>query len=297
MPAVVAIGEALGDLVPDRRGMYELHPGGAVANVAVNLSRWGIGCGLVTRVGSDFVGDFLIEFLRRNGVDVRFVRRKPRARTGLVFVSLDERGERDFTFYGRPSADQFVSTRDVTSAYIRSCRVLHFGSISMMSPSARAATLKAIRIARRLGRTVTYDANVRLNLWERRHGAARRQIRTLYRHADVVKLSVEELRFLFDASAESPRLTRIFAPHQIVFITGGQDGCHVRRGSFTTHAPARLVKPVDTTGAGDAFMAGVIHGIVTRNRRLDELTVNDLVEIACSANEKGAAAVLRRGAV
>lgn len=297
MPSVIAIGEALGDLVPNQDGMYELHPGGAVANVAVNLSRWGIGCGLVTRVGSDFVGDFLLEFLRRNGVDVRFVRRKPGARTGLVFVSLDERGERDFTFYGRPSADQFVSTRDVTTAYIRSCRVLHYGSISMMSPPSRSATLKAIRIARRLGRIVTYDANVRLNLWERRHGAARRQIRTLYRHADVVKLSVEELRFLFDASAESPRLTRIFAPQQVVFITGGQDGCHVRRGSFTTHVPARRVKAVDTTGAGDAFMAGVIHGIVTLGKRFDQVTVDDLIGIARFANEKGAAAVVRRGAV
>ncbi len=297
MPAVIVIGEALGDLVPSPGAGYSLHPGGAVANVAVNLRRWGITTGIITRVGRDFLGEFLIESLRKNGVDVRCVRRMRGARTGLVFVSLDERGERGFVFYGKPSADQFLSPRDIRATYIRSCRLLHFGSISMMSMASRAATLKAIRIARKHGRMISYDANVRLNLWEGRHAAARRQIRPLFRHADIVKMSVEELQFLFGLDAESPRLARIFGARRVVSITSGRDGCYVRRGSLVHHVPAPIVKPVDTTGAGDAFMAGVIYEILTRGKDLDHLSGDELIAIARVANEKGAAAVTRRGAV
>jgi len=295
VPDVVTIGEVLADLVPDG-DVYRLHPGGAVSNVAVNLSRWGVSTGVLTRLGDDHLGRLLFASLDAAGVDTTQIRFMRQARTGLVFVYLDRHGERDFTFYGTPSADQFLDRDDIRPRYVRAARILHYGSISMMSRTSRAATLEAIAIAREAGALVSFDPNVRLNLWTCRHEAARREIRRLFRFADVIKLSVEELRFLFGVEPRLKEMGRLFRRGQLVFISAGRRGCYVRFGSFFEHVPVRPVKAVDTTGAGDAFMAGVLFMLLRTGKGLD-LGPSEVVAIARFANGKGAEAVRHRGAV
>ena len=295
MPQVITLGEILVDLVPEGRG-YVLRPGGAPSNVAVNLARLGIKSGIIGKLGDDHPGAFLRSFLKSNKVDISKVKITKKSGTGLVFVFLDASGERSFSFYGEPSADKFLSVNDIDIPYINTCRVFHYGTISFMHPVSAKATIKAVIAAKKAGKVITFDPNVRLNLWKGRHGAARRRIRGYFKYADVIKISDGELKFLFGAKPAAGDLKRIFRPGQAVFISAGAKGCYAYHGGFFKYFPGLKVKAVDTTGAGDAFMAGVIAGVL-RAGSLENLGPKEISRAAELANRLGAKAVARKGAV
>lgn len=305
MPDVITIGEILADFVPEKN-YYLLRPGGAVSNVAVNLSRFGVKTGIISKIGKDFLGNFLIEFLKKNKVDVSYVTGIDNHKTGLVFVFLDKKGERDFSFYGAPSADQFLNKNDIKSEYIKSCKILHFGSIGMIGYSSRCATLKAIKIARKNGKIITYDPNVRLNLAEGNINKFRENIKKYFKYADIIKLSKEELKFLFDIEIYELKKKNIFG-NKIVFISCGAAGCYVKYRNFLKYIPGYKVKVIDTTGAGDAFMAGILYKILDcdifadgnyrRNFYKKKFKLKELINIAKFANKAGAKAVMKKGAV
>jgi fructokinase len=299
MLEVIAIGEILADLVPIKKQnifRYELKPGGAPSNVVINLSRLGIKAGIISKIGNDFIGNFLFNFLKKNNVDVSFVFKTENHKTGLVFVYLDNKGERDFSFYGEPSADQFLNKKEVKESYIKQAKILHFGSISMMNDISKKATLKAICIAKKYGLLVSYDPNIRLNLWKGEYLKARREIRTYFKYADIIKTSDTEMKFLFNASITLQNLKKFFKNNQLLFISAGEKGCYVYYYNFLRHVPVKRVKVIDTTGAGDAFMAGVLYGIL-KNGCVKNITAEKLIEIATFANKKGAETVRKKGAV
>jgi fructokinase len=295
MPQVITLGEVLADLVPEGTG-YALRPGGAPSNVAVNLARMGIRSGIIAKLGVDFIGNFLISFLRSNKVNVSNISRTNLSKTGLVFVSIDPKGGQGFSFYGEPSADKFLSTGDINQKYIRSCSIFHYGSISFMHPVSAGATLKAVKAARKYGKLVSFDPNVRLNLWPARHNEAKKQINSCFKYADIIKISDGELKFLFNAAPSATSLGKIFRYGQLVFVSAGAAGSYVYYRGFFAHVPAHRARVVDTTGAGDAYMAGVLACIININKRLD-LDREELLKIASFANSCGAKAVARKGAV
>ncbi len=299
MPEIVTLGEILADFVPIKKQkifQYELRPGGAPSNVAVNLSRWGIKSGIISKVGNDFIGDFLLDFLKKNNVDVKCVLKSENHKTGLVFVYLDEKGERDFSFYGEPSADQFLNESEIKENYIKKAKILHFGSISMMKNISKKATLRAIKISKKYKLLVSYDPNVRLNLWEGRHEKARKEIKRYFKYADIIKLSDVELRFLFGCMPALKNLKKFFRPDQVIFVSAGEKGCYVYYRNFFKYVSGYKVKVIDTTGAGDAFMAGVLYGIL-KNRGIKNINSHKLIKIAEFANKKGAQTVQIKGAV
>jgi len=172
MPAVISHGEMLIDFVSTVNGVSLIEapsflkaPGGAPANVAVGLARLGVSAGFLGQVGDDAFGHFLAQTLRENNVDVSALRFSREARTMLAFVSLRVDGERDFMFYRQPSADVLYRPEDVDETYVRSAKVFHFGTISLILEPARSATLHAVKIAREAGLTISFDPNLRLNLW------------------------------------------------------------------------------------------------------------------------------------
>lgn len=299
MVDVITIGEILADFVPvqiQKVFKYELRPGGAPSNVAVNLSRWGIKSGIISKIGNDFIGNFLLDFLRKNKVNISNVFKTKDSKTGLVFVFLDASGERDFSFYGAPSADQFLNKKEIKENFIKQAKILHFGSISMMSEISKKATLKAIKIAKKNNLLVSYDPNVRLNLWEGRYSQAKKQIKSYFKYADIIKISDDELKFLFDSKPQLNNLKTIFKKEQLVFISAGAKGCYIFYKDFFKYVCGYKVKVVDTTGAGDAFMAGVLFGIL-KSGGIKDIKNDRLIEIARLANKKGAEAVQRKGAV
>ena len=203
---VVALGELLIDFTPvstDGAGCPTLkaNPGGAPGNLLAALSRYGRRTAFLGKVGEDAFGRLLLESLRRAGVQTRGIRLTSSAFTTLAFVTLDAAGDRSFSFARKPGADTQLRWEEVDRSLIQRCRLFHFGSLSLTDEPARSATRTAVAYARELGRTVTFDPNLRLPLWPS-PAEARAQILWSLCQADVVKLSDEEVDFLWGCSPQ-----------------------------------------------------------------------------------------------
>ena len=301
---VITHGELLIDFVPTVTGVELIEapafikaPGGAPANVAAGLARLGVSAGFLGQVGDDPFGRFLAQTLRDAGVDVTTLSFSAQARTALAFVSLRADGERDFMFYRHPSADMLYSVADVDvhAAALRSARAFHFGSISLIGEPARAATLRAIALARAGGALISYDPNLRLPLWPSAASAREGMLLGL-EHAAIVKVSEEELAFLTGASDETEALARLWRPGlKMVAITRGAAGSTYVTPRFRGNVPGIPVTAVDTTGAGDAFMAGLLRGVLANPGVLE--AEDELIRVYRFANATGALTATRRGAI
>jgi fructokinase len=256
---VISLGELLIDFISTDGGVtFKRAAGGAPANVAVACSRLGLKSGFIGKVGDDGFGRFLRSTLEREGVDVSKVYLEKGGKTTLAFVSVDTDGERHFQFHR--GADALLRPEEIDTEYVRDSRAFHFGSVSLISESARRATLKAVRAARNRGRTVTYDPNLRLNLWESAE-KARKWIGVGMEMAEVVKLNEEELKFMFGPGIEKGA-EKVLETADKVFVTLGKRGCYYADENSEGYSGPYRVKVIDTTGAGDGFMGGVIYGVL-----------------------------------
>ncbi len=264
MRDVVSLGELLVDFVPDRAGVtlgeaerFLKAAGGAPANVAVGVARLGGAASFVGKVGDDPFGHWLVEVLEGEGVDVHDVRFEEAARTALAFVSLTAEGERDFVFYRHPSADQLHRPDEVDLDAVRAAKVLHHGSISLIQEPSRSATLAAIHAAREAGVTVSYDPNLRLPLWPSAE-AAREGMRSAWPLAHVIKVSEEELQFLTGSGDVEAARDLWHDDLALLLVTLGSEGVAWFTAGGSGRVASMPVTPVDTTGAGDAFVAGLL---------------------------------------
>ncbi|MDO5142146.1 MAG: carbohydrate kinase [Eubacteriales bacterium] len=285
MKRVIAIGEALIDLVPQQTGRkldevshFERVVGGAPVNVVTAVARLGGAAAMLSQVGQDAFGTHIIKVLRDAGVDTSGVFRTDRAKTGLAFVSLDENGDRDFCFYRDPSADLFLSAEQIDPAMFEDCAVLHFCSVDLVDRPVRGAHRRAIALARQAGALVSFDPNVRLPLWDS-PAACQAAIRAFLPSADLVKLSDDELAFVTGCTDERMAADRLFAAGcRLLLVTRGAHGA----AAYTPHAAAQVptvsVPVVDTTGAGDSFMGSFLYQL-TR----DGVTAAALADLSAEA--------------
>jgi fructokinase len=265
---VACFGEALIDLVSQKSGVglqeapgFRKAPGGAPANVAVGVSRLGRRAAFLGAVGDDPFGTFLVQTLERHAVYTARIARTCR-RTALALVSLKADGERDFLFYGHQPAHLGLRLTNGMRALLREARIIHYGSISLIGEPARQATLSAIREAHRANRLCSYDPNLRLNLWPDAR-TARRWMREGLRHADLVKVNEEELAFLTGTYSVAQGLRALVAAGaRLAVATLGANGCAYCGSMGEGKVPGFPVRAVDTTGAGDAFVAGMLVGLL-----------------------------------
>jgi fructokinase len=298
MADVLCIGDLLIDFVPTVTGTgladapaFEKAPGGAAANVAVGLARLGVPSAFGGKVGEDPFGHFLADVLRHEGVDVTPLRFDSRARTALAFVSLRADGEREFLFYRHPSADMLFTAADLDQAAISAAKALHFDSISLASENPRDACLYAADLAGSAGKLVSYDVNLRLPLW-RDAEAAKAGILAGLEKAQVVKLSDDELEFLTGAR-DPAAVRRLWHDRlRVVTLTRGAAGSVWLTPDAEGEVPTFPITAVDTTGAGDAFMAGLLAGLVASPG-----AAPDLDRICLVANAMGAVTASARGAI
>jgi fructokinase len=302
MSDVVCTGELLIDFVPTvtpttliDAPAFKKAPGGAPANVAVGLARLGVPSAFMGKVGDDAFGHFLVGVLAEAGVDTAPVRFSSEARTALAFVSLRADGDREFMFYRHPSADMLFAPDEVDAPVIRNAKVLHYGTISLISEPSRSATLHAIELARDAGCIVSCDPNLRLALWPDR-GAARDGLLDAIARAQVVKISDEELRFL--TGSDDPAAVREHLWHdglELLVVTLGAAGCVYFTPAFEGVVIGFAVEAIDTTGAGDGFVAGLLQGLLADRRGLeDEARVRAICRMA---NAVGALTTTKRGAI
>ena len=302
MATAICLGELLIDFVPTVTGTdlisapaFKKAPGGAPANVAVGLSRLGVNSAFMGKVGDDAFGHFLAQTLTEAGVSTAPLCFSNEARTALAFVSLRADGEREFMFYRHPSADMLFTPEEVDIAAIHSAKLLHYGSISLISEPSRSATLHAIATAREAGCLISYDANLRLPLWPD-EDSARAGLWQGLKHAQIAKLSEEEVEFLTGSDdVASARQTLWHDDLQLLIITQGAQGSLFFTPTLTGEAASFKVSSVDTTGAGDGFVAGLLQGLIA-----DPATINDharLQALCRFANAVGALATTERGAI
>lgn len=304
---VVCMGETLVDFLPSEFGRrvrevpsWAPAIGGSLANVSVGLARLGARSGLVSVLGSDEFGHLLRERLAAEGVDVSHVRQTKEARTGLVFISLDARGERSFTYFRTRSAEFLLGEQDVDLEFLGRTRVLHWGSNSLHLPEARVALQRSIERVREAGRIISCDPNLRLHAWadpQEPKGILER----LLPLCTVVKLSEEEMPFVVGSTDPRGALEALSAMGVVLpVVTLGEKGAAFLWRGEVVHVPAPPTRVLDTTGAGDGFVSAFLYGLTRRYadaRAVREATRESLTELATFACVVGSRVVERLGAV
>jgi fructokinase len=269
MHSVVCFGEALIDFLsepvpePETQRRFVQHAGGAPANVAVAIAKLGVPATFVGMLGTDMFGDFLLERLTSAGVSTEYVTRTDNAKTALAFVSLDANGERRFSFYRPPAADLLFRPQHFSPDCFASAAVFHACSNSLTEADIADATFEGMRRAHAAGALVSFDMNLRANLWAT-HADPRPRIWSALHEAELVKLSADELAFLAQVSgSEAAVFAELWRGRtQWVWVTDGAAPLRsvTRAGERTL--PAFKVQTVNTTGAGDAFVGGMLSWLV-----------------------------------
>ncbi|MEA4938849.1 MAG: carbohydrate kinase [Christensenella sp.] len=299
---IVALGELLIDFTTcgtSANGMrlFEQNPGGAVCNVLSAMARQGDKTAFIGKIGNDMHGAFLKESIESVGIDTRGVIVADDVFTTLAFVELSPSGERSFSFARKPGADTCLRASELDEELLKSTRVLHIGSLSLTNEPTRSATLRAIEIAKAAGAIISYDPNYRAPLWDSVE-TAKEQMRSLLPYVDVMKLSDEETALLTDREdpAEALRFLNDAGISCAVVTMGPKGALAMLRGETAQAEPHDCVR-VDTTGAGDAFWGGFLHGLLQSNKAISALTLKEVAEFARFANVVAAICCERRGAL
>ena len=289
---VVALGELLIDFAPksvNEAGypVLSANPGGAPGNFLAALTKYGCRTAMIGKVGDDAFGRLLTQTLADAGIETRGIVSDPAVFTTLAFVSLDENGNRDFSFARKPGADTCLKPEEIDEGLLEDARVFHFGTLSLTDEPAASATRRAVSLAKGRGLLVSLDPNLRKPLWKREEDA-RAAMEWSLRQADIVKISDEEIEWLWGLSPEegAQKLIREYGV-SLVYATLGPKGCHAvtKSAAVTVPSPAGI-HVVDTTGAGDIFGGSAMSRFLKLNKAPAELTEEELREIvrfACTA--------------
>ena len=299
---IVALGELLIDFTTcgkSANGMrlFEQNPGGAVCNVLSAMAKQGDQTAFIGKIGKDMHGAFLKQSIQSVGIDARGVIEAEDVFTTLAFVELSDSGERSFSFARKPGADTCLRPDELDEALLKHTRVLHIGSLSLTNEPARSATLRAIELAKAAGAMISYDPNYRAPLWENVE-TAKAQMRSLLPLVDVMKLSDEETALL--TGREDPKEALAYlnciGVSCAVVTMGPKGALAMLRGETAQSGPHDCVR-VDTTGAGDAFWGGFLHGLIRSGKTIGALTLPEVVAFADFANVVAAICCERRGAL
>lgn len=307
MGNLISIGELLIDFIPHEKGValkdvvsFTRVPGGAPANVAAAVAKFGGKASLITKLGEDAFGDFLFEQLIEAGVAIDKVFRTKEAKTGLAFVSLRENGERDFSFYRNPSADLLLRDSEIDADWFNQGDVLHFCSVDLVESPMKKAHVKAIQAAKVRGGIISFDPNVRLPLWDDPQ-ECRKTILEFIPMAHLVKVADDELEFITGIAEEQKAIASLFTGDvKAVVLTKAAKGAdlYVHNKKYSTAGYA--VKVEDTTGAGDAFIGGFIYQLLNLDAEpgnLEPLLSEHHQEILTFANASGALTTTGKGAI
>ena len=289
---IVALGELLIDFTcvstdADGYPTMAAYPGGAPANFLAAPAKFGAKTALLGKVGSDAFGKMLRDTLRKAGIETEGLVETDEVFTTLAFVTLDETGDRSFSFARKPGADTCLTFEELKLSLIDDAKVFHFGTLSLTDEPSRSATYRAVEYAKNKGKLITYDPNLRKPLWKDLD-ICREQMLWGLSKAEVVKISDEEVEFLFGLGAEDGA-AHILDNYgvKLVFVTCGADGCYFKNKKTAGKIPALSnITVKDTTGAGDIFGGSAVWKILQCGKAPQELSYEELTEIvtfACTA--------------
>ncbi|WP_251545812.1 carbohydrate kinase family protein [Pumilibacter intestinalis] len=287
-------GEILADMIGKEQNgtlAYERYAGGAPFNVACACTRAGGKAGFTGCVGDDIIGRYLVEFSREQGLELADISVLPDVNTTLAFVELSADGERSFCFYRKGTADYKLQQH--TLAYIKDADIVHLGSLMLSEPEGVAFADKAVDAVKKAGKKLSFDINYRNDIFP--DGRVAKKIYAKYAEAaDIVKYSEEELE-MFTGMKGIDGINKLSRSDKLVCVTLGGNGSVYAIGGRVRTVPSIKVKPVDTTGAGDAFYGALLSKLDGKD--FAALSDSELYDIFRFANVAGALATTARGAL
>ncbi len=300
MHDIVTIGEMLIDFLPGKEaGSYIRNAGGAPANVAIAAVRNGLKSGMYCKLGNDDFGRFLLDTLKKEGVEALAPEMTDKAVTTMAFVSLDENGERSFTFSRKPGADMLLESSEIRDEVINDTRLVHGGSFSLSDGSAKEATIHALKKAHELGKLVSFDINYRNVAWNDDRDGCAAEVRKILPFVDFLKISDEEIDMVGGREA-IPALMKENGLSVVVETLGGDGAeCFFDGRSFLHPGyPVEKGMIADTTGAGDAFWGGFLSRILILGAdSVKDLTEDILKDSLDYGNISGSLCVRAKGAI
>lgn len=307
MSRLYCIGEMLIDFIPIQTGLklkevesFKRVAGGAPMNVAINCSKLGLPSAMLSKVAMDAFGDYLIDHLVENGVDTSYIVRTASAETGLAFVSVMEDGERDFSFYRKHAADLLLEPGEIDDLEFNEHDMFHFGSVVLQDFPMKETHHKLLKKVIKQGGIISFDPNIRLSLWPSDE-TCRNTVWEFLDYVDILKVSEEELLFIAEANTVVEGIEKLFKKHiKAVICTFGRDGSELYLNNANRFKMDGFqVKVVDTTGAGDAFMAGFLFSLSKFSPSRDNLVEvlnHHANELLSYANATGATITTVEGA-
>lgn len=279
MKKLLAIGEALIDMIPSNTGRimdvnnFTPKVGGAPLNVCGAYTKLGGSSNIITMLGKDPFGDKIVNELIGFGIKTDYVKRTNAANTSLAFVALDENANREFSFYRNMGADMLMSEDDVDKNWFMDAYALHFCSVSLGDFPMRRAHNKAIKYAKENGLIVSFDPNVRLPLFDD-HEYLKNVIHEYIQYADILKISDEEVEFIFGNKDIEENLDYLFDQGvKLLVYTSGKDGAVAYTKNVVAHSKGIKVNAVDTTGAGDGFIGCLLYQMAKENVDLEQINI------------------------
>lgn len=300
---VTALGELLIDFTENGKSgqgnpLFEANPGGAPCNVLAMLAKLGRSVSFIGKVGNDFFGRQLRDAITEVGIDASHLLMDDEIHTTLALVHTMEDGDRDFSFYRNPGADMMLTQDEVSEELIADTHIFHFGTLSMTHEGVRAATVKALDLAKKHGDLISFDPNLRPPLWKSLD-EAKEQVLYGLGYCDILKISDNEIQWLTgeDDFTDGVRWIKERYPKiRLILVSMGRDGSRAYYGDAIVEvAPFLQENTIETTGAGDTFCACVLNYVCGHG--LDGLTEANLKEMLTFANAAASLITTRKGAL
>lgn len=299
---ITALGELLIDFTPcgiSEAGMkiFEQNPGGAPANVLVAAGNFGAKTAFIGKVGKDMHGEFLKETLKKYNIETKGLIMDEKVFTTLAFVSLNEKGERTFSFARKPGADTCLTKEEVNLELIKECKIFHFGSLSLTDNPSKEALLYALKKAKEMNKIISYDPNYRPLLWKNKDTAVK-EMRAVIKYADIMKISDEETELLTGYKEPEKAASKLIEQGvSLVFVTLGSEGSFLKTKDFQIRVKSKKCNVVDTTGAGDAFWGAILYKLAERENSVFQISEKEGTEYLKFANTAAGICVEKRGAI
>lgn len=299
---VTALGELLVDFTENGisaqgNTLLEANPGGAPCNVLAMLKNLGKKTAFIGKIGNDALGKMLKKTVEDQGICIDNLVEDEEIHTTLAFVHSDKDGDRSFSFYRNPGADLMLQWEEINVDFLVNTKIFHFGTLSMTEEEIKNVTKKAVQKAKENGVLISFDPNFRPPLWKDMEDA-RQQMWYGIGQCDILKISDDEILFLTGTKDIDEGIARIREKSRakLICATMGKNGSKVYyKGKTVFGRPFLRKDTIETTGAGDTFMACVLNTVLEKG--LEQLTQESLTEMLLFANAASSIITTRKGAL
>lgn len=286
---ILSIGEILADVIVTN-GVSKNYCGGAPFNLIVNAKKAGATAGFIGRVGNDEVGKFLLEKTAKYNLDYLDIQIDNQRKTTIALVTLTN-GERNFKFLRENTADYNIDVNKIDFSKYKDLNVIHLASLMLSEENGKKFAEKIANTAREKGVKLSFDMNFRMDTYKSFEDA-KKAYEPYVKRADIIKFSDDELKLYTGIDDIITAIKSIYRKNQLFLLTLGSKGSLYYYNGVSDIVPTKKVKPIDTTGAGDAFFGTFLAHIENK-----EITEENVKKALVLANEAGAKTTQFLGAI